>query len=147
MKIKKMLEYHNWTVLVEPKIRTPNSETLFVKPDLLAWKEERSVVLDVAVCSDDLAPDIAHEQKVHKYSNVPQIAQYFREMGKEPPYFSAFAVNWRGVVSPKSAADLRSFGVRKWDIRLLSVATVEQGTVMHRLFQQSTARSSGWQVG
>ena len=147
MKIKKMLEYHNWTVLVEPKIRTPNSETLFVKPDLLAWKEERSVVLDVAVCSDDLAPDIAHEQKVHKYSNVPQIAQYFREMGKEPPYFSAFAVNWRGVVSPKSAADLRSFGVRKWDIRLLSLATVEQGTVMHRLFQQSTARSSGWQVG
>ena len=53
-------------------------------------------------------------------------------------------VNQRGVLSPLSATDLLGCGLRKANLRLLAIVTVEQGTMIHRHFQTSTQRVAGW---
>lgn len=52
--------------------------------------------------------------------------------------FSSVTLNWRGLFSPRSAADLRSLGFTQRDIGLIAAITVEQGAVIHRVFNTST---------
>ena len=82
--------------------------------------------------------------KVEKYSTIPEVATFVQTLTGQTPTFTAFAMNWRGVIAPKSEQDLRQIGLRKSDIRLLSNITVEQGTVIHQQFQQSTTRAGTW---
>merc|ERR1711923_551484 len=70
-KIARMLGHKGWTVVQERRIDIPGST--FCQPDLLAWTEERSLVLDVAVCSDSQDPDIAHQLKVDKYGQIDAV--------------------------------------------------------------------------
>ena len=111
---------------------------------MVVWNSEKAVVLDVAVCGDSIHPNTDHELKVHKYSVLhPEVAPYVRTLTGLSPTFSAFVANWRGVISPLSAQDLLKLGLRKSDLTLLSVSVVEQGTVLHRMFQQTTSRAAG----
>ena len=80
----------------------------------------------------------AHQGKVEKYSAVREISQFLRETTGLEPLFSALAVNWRGVIAPQSAADLREVGITKRELKLLSLITVEQTALIHRHFYQST---------
>ena len=101
--------------------------------------------MDVAVCGDNLDPDKMHQHKVDKYAAIEAVQTEMAHLsGHRNLVFSAFAVNWRGVVSGRSASDLLSFGIRRTDIKLLSLVTVEQGTVIHRCFQTNTYRRPGW---
>ena len=43
-----------------------------------------------------------------------------------------------GLFSPASAADLRSFGFTERDIGFIAALVVEQGAVIHRVFNTST---------
>ena len=51
--------------------------------------------------------------------------------------YSAFAVNWRGVIAPQRALDMKSLGLTNHELKLQSMITVEQTTIIHRHFHQS----------
>ena len=135
----KKLEKDGWRVLVEPRIPTADS---FVKPDLVFWNTEKAVVLDAAVCGDE--PDSGRKSyyaKIKKYSDDhPKVGPWVKALTNFEPTFSALVINWRGCVDSRMEVDLRSMGLRKSDIQLLSVSTVEWGTIAHRLFMCCTSR-------
>jgi len=124
---------------MEPRITTADS---WCKPDLVVWNNERAVVLDVAVCSDQADPNTDHHNKVRKYAITnPEVAPFVKNLTGKDPEFSAFVSNWRGILAPESANDMLKFGLRKRDLAILSVSVVELGTVIHRQFQQTTSRA------
>ena len=129
-----------YTTLLEPHITTSEGMR---KPDLVLFSEERktAAVVDVTICSDNIEVNRAHFNKVETYERHPEITQYVQAIsGGLTPFYSAVAINWRGAISPQSACDLVTLGFNKQTLRLLSVITVEQSAVMHRLFHTSTAR-------
>ena len=141
-KLRKFLKLQGWNTILEPRIKLRRST--HCKPDLVFWNHERSLVLDVTVCGDRGSPDQAHRAKVDYYSSFPEVAEWVERTTGHQPSFSALAFNWRGVLSPLSAADLLGCGLRKANLRLLAMVTVEQGTMIHRHFQTSTLRVAGW---
>ena len=90
-------------------------------------------------------PDTGHDRKVAKYSTVPEITAQVQKSripfsnANQVPKFTAFVSNWRGVLSWKSSYALMELGCfRKTDLKLLSVAIVEQSTWVHQMFHRST---------
>ena len=141
-KLNLYLEKAGWNILVEPRIPTADS---FVKPDLIIWNEETAVVLDVAVCGDDQdAGRIAYRNKITKYSvDHPEVSPWVKALTTKEPTYSALIINWRGCIHSKSEIDLRAMGLSKAAMKLLSLSTVEWGTVAHRIFMCSTSRARG----
>ena len=124
-KIRKKLAANGWTVLVEPLIKSSG----------------------VAVEGDGFDPDTGHERKVAKYSVVPEITALVQRSrfpfrnANQVPTFTAFVSNWRGVLSRKSSYALLELGCfRKTDLKLLSVAIVQESTWVHQMFHWSTYR-------
>ena len=79
-----------------------------MKPDLIDFTGGEAVVIDATVSADNTRdPNQAHFQKVEKYSEVEEILQFVEVNTGTQPRFSASAVNWRGIISPQSAVDLR----------------------------------------
>ena len=141
-KLNLYLEQAGWNILVELKIPTADS---FVKPDLVIWNNEKAVVLDVAVCRDDQdARRIAYSNKITKYSaDHPEVSPWVKALTNKEPTYSDLIINWRGCFYSKLESDLRSMGLRKSAIQLLSISTVEWGTVVHHIFMCSTSRARG----
>ena len=111
------------------------------KPDLLVYKEDKthSIVLDVAVSADNLPdPDTRHWDKVRYYSQYEEISLAVEGIAGIRPEYSSVTLNWRGLFSPASAADLQRWGFTQRDIGLIAAITVEQGAVIHRIFNTST---------
>ena len=136
--LSRFLQRKGFTTLLERKFCTSRGG---FKPDIVAWNEQHALVIDVTVTSDNLpSENSAHQGKVEKYSAVREISQFLRETTGLEPLFSALAVNWRGVIAPQSAADLREVGITKRELKLLSLITVEQTALIHRHFYQSTYR-------
>ena len=136
---KKILERLGYTTLVEPHFHTPAG---LQKPDLVAHAPDKaSVVLDACIVSDMYDdPDTPHRNKVQKY-NTPEICSQVERLTGSAPEVSSICISWRGVFSPTSAAYLRSLGLTQADLGLLSAITVEQGAIIHRLFNTSTLRT------
>ena len=127
-----------YKVMVEPHFQTHQG---LRKPDLLVWgrDDQQSVVIDVAVSADNLPdPDTRHWDKVRYYSQYVEIASGVEAITGTRPEFSSVTLNWRGLFSPASAADLRRLGFTTRDLGLLATITVEQGAVIHRIFNTST---------
>ena len=119
-------------VLVEPLIKSSGGA---VKPDLVFWNSEASYVLDVAVEGNGFDPDTRHERKLAKYYVVLEITALVRRSripfsnANQLPMYTALVSNWRGMLSQKSSFTLMELGCfRKMDMKLLSVAIVEQST-------------------
>ena len=136
---KKILERQGYSTLVEPHFHTPAG---LQKPDLVAYGPDKaSVVLDACVVSDMYdAPDQPHVAKVTKY-NTEEIRSQVERLTGSVPEVSSVTISWRGVFSPSSAAYLRTLGFTQADLGLLSAITVEQGAIIHRLFNTSTLRT------
>ena len=131
-------------VLVEPLIKSSGGA---VKPDLVFWNSEASYVLDVAVEGNGFDPDTRHERKLAKYYVVLEITALVRSSrilfsnANQLPTYTAFVSNWRSVLSHKSSFTLMELGCfRKTDLKLLSVAIVEESTWVHQIFHWSTYR-------
>ena len=88
-------------------------------------------------------PNTPYENKVLYYSGRPEIVAAVSELTGCPPTFSGAIISWRGCVAPNTARDLLSLGLGKDVLRLLSAITVEQGAVIHRVFNTSTQRTPG----
>ena len=119
-------------VLVEPLIKSSGGA---VKPDPVFWNSKASYVLDVAVEGNWFDPDTRHERKLAKYYVVLEITALVRRSSipfsnaNQLPTYTAFVSNSRGVLSQKSSFTLMELGCfRKMDMKLLSVAIVEQST-------------------
>ena len=97
------------------------------------------MILDVAVSADNLPdPNTRHWDKVRYYSQYDSISLGVEAITGKRPEFSSITLNWRGLFSPTSAADLRSLGFTSADVGLLAAITVEQGAIIHRVFNTST---------
>ena len=107
---------------------------------LVIFNQDQAAVIDVTVHSDGADPDTEHGRKVEKYSGMAELNQRVRQITGHTPTYSAFAVNWRGVISGTSAREMLNFGLRKYQLELLSVCCVEWGTAIYRHFSQSTLR-------
>ena len=129
----------SWNQLVEPHFHTSAG---LQKPDLVAYGPDKaSVVLDACVVSDMYDdPDQPHVAKVTKY-NTEEIRSQVERLTGSVPEVSSVTISWRGVFSPSSAAYLRTLGFTQADLGLLSAITVEQGAIIHRLFNTSTLRT------
>ena len=127
-----------YKVMGEPHFMTKQG---LRKPDLLVYKEDKthSIVLDVAVSADNLPdPDTRHWDKVRYYSQYEEISLAVEGIAGIRPEYSSVTLNWRGLFSPASAADLQRWGFTQRDIGLIAAITVEQGAVIHRIFNTST---------
>ena len=75
---------------------------------------ERNIAFDdrkavVTVSADNIRdPNQAHLAKVKKYSAVEEISQFVEVSSSFRLSYSAFAVNWRGVIAPQRALDMKS---------------------------------------
>ena len=136
---RRILSRLKFQVIVEPHIDTAAG---LRKPDLVAYGPDKpTVVLDAAICSDMYDdPDTPHQAKVNKYA-VEEIKKKVEQLTGKSPEFTSITISWRGVFSPASANDLRGLGLTQADLGLLSAITVEQGAVIHRIFNTSTLRS------
>ena len=128
-----------YTIALEPHIDTAAG---LRKPDIVVYGPEKpTVVLDVGICSDMYDdPNTPHMAKVEKYQQHQEVRTSIEQLTGSPPSFSSIILSWRGVFSPASAADLRSYGFTQADLGLLAAITVEQSAVMHRIWNQSTSR-------
>ena len=135
--VEKVFTRLGYKTMIEPHFNTSQG---LRKPDLLVWREGiSSVILDVAVSADNLPdPDTRHWDKVRYYSQYDRISTGVESITGTRPEFSSVTLNWRGLFSPRSAADLRSLGFTQRDIGLIAAITVEQGAVIHRVFNTST---------
>ena len=76
------------------------------KPDLIAFNDRKAVM---TVSADNIQdPNQAHLAKVKKYSAVEEISQIVEVSSSFRLSYSAFAVNWRGVIAPQRALDMKS---------------------------------------
>ena len=119
------------------------------KPDLVVYKAGQvAAVIDATICYDGGAeaggfdPDSPHHQKVQYYSQHPEIVRAVQTLSSttSEPIFTSLTINWRGCWSPASARDLCLLGFNQADIGLLAAIAVEQGAVIHRVFNQSSFR-------
>lgn len=136
--LARILSRKGYTTIQENLFKTSSGN---FKPDLVAWNDCQAVVIDVTVTTDNLPePNKAHCEKVTKYETPEEISRTVQSTSGFRPWFSAFAVNWRGCVSPKTAADMRELGLTNRELNLLSAVTVENTALIHRHFYQSTFR-------
>ena len=135
--VEKMFTRLGYSTLVEPHFKTSQG---LRKPDLVIYGEGKPCfVLDVAVSADNLPdPDTRHWDKVRYYSQYEEISAAVYNISGSRPEFSSVTLNWRGLFSPASHADLRRLGLTERDVGLLAAITVEQGAVIHRVFNTST---------
>ncbi|CAN7998348.1 unnamed protein product, partial [Ixodes hexagonus] len=112
-----------WTVLWEPHFDLPGG---VLKPDLVAFKGENTIILDAQVVGTRMALSFHHHQKVAKYSS-PGLQQAARAGRTGTLQTTSITLNFRGVWSGESARDLISLGLTQNDIKLLSVRCLQGG--------------------
>ena len=111
-------------ILIEPSIRTRAGVR---KPDVVVWNQTQTVVLDVQIVSDNSVGDMlerAHSLK-RSYYDVGEIRDWAALETGHPPVFATLTINWRGTMGWPSYMALRSLGLSKADLRLLTVRSLE----------------------
>lgn len=111
-------------ILRKPSIRTSAGVR---KPDVVVWNQRQSVVLDVQIVSDSSTGeslDRAHGLK-RSYYDVGEIRDWVIQRTGLPPVFATLTINWRGIMATPSYMALKSLGLSKRDIHLLTVRCME----------------------
>lgn len=137
---QKMFEKSGYKTVAEPHFKTTAG---LRKPDLLVYADGKpSAILDATVVSDYYTdPNTPHQDKVNYYSRCDEITRGVLATTGIPPTFSSITISYRGCVAPQSAQDLRNLGLSERDLGLLAAITVEQGAVIHRVFNCSTSKA------
>ena len=96
-----------YQVLKEPHIPTSRGTRI---PDITCWRGEEAYVIDVQVCGDANAIQLAeaHLMKVDKYK-VPEVLVFVQDRAgmADPPTVSSVTTNWRGIIAPETELLLR----------------------------------------
>ncbi|MPC38975.1 Retrovirus-related Pol polyprotein from type-2 retrotransposable element R2DM [Portunus trituberculatus] len=120
----KQLSKRNYTILKEPNIRTTAGMR---KPDVVVFDRHQSVVLDVQIVSDNSIRDaLVHAHGLKKsYYDVGEIRSWVREKTRLNLVYTTLTINWRGIMATPSYMALKSLGLTKADLRLLTVRSLE----------------------
>ena len=135
----KALVKSGYKVIVEPRIHTSVG---FRIPDLVAYgPDKQTYVIDTTIVADNCSNlDQPHHDKQVKYGTNEDLCIKIEELTGSKPLFSSVTINWRGCFSPESAKDLLSMGLKISTLKLLATIVVEQGAIIHRMWNQSTYR-------
>ena len=92
------------------------------KPDLIATKMGRSIVIDAEVVNDQTIVDRAHKRKAEYYSaNTSLRRAIATKCGTEVLQFISATLSWRGLWSARTAKDLLKSGfINKSDLKVIS---------------------------
>ncbi|EEC11282.1 reverse transcriptase, putative [Ixodes scapularis] len=112
-----------WSVLWEPHYSLPEG---VLKPDLVAYKGEDSLIIDAQVVGTKMGLGFLHHQKKDKYSGV-ELRRLVQGERTGSLTVTTVTLNFRGVWSPESARDLQSLGLTGKDLKLLSVRCLQGG--------------------
>ncbi len=122
--VKHLTSKTDLKVLRKPTVRTSAGAR---RPDVILWDHHQSVVLDVQIVSDNSAGNIlehAHGLKV-SYYDTEDIRAWVRTKTCRTPVFATLTINWRGAMATQSYMALKSLGLNKGEIRLLTVRSLE----------------------
>ena len=135
--VDKTFRAKGYQTLIEYPFKVAGGATR--KPDIVVWKnDKRTTIFDVCIVSDqydDLNTPVRN--KIEYYSQHKEISEECERLTGRPPDYSAVAINWRGCMAPRTAADLKLEGWSNSELLLLAAITAEQGAVIHRLHQKS----------
>ena len=118
---------------VESRLTTPQGLKI---PDLLAWKEGKSYLLDAQVVQDSSNNEIlqSHQLKISKYDDPTITAAAARITGSIPEVL-AITLNWRGVWCRESLESLQRLGLSKRVLETTTVKAISGGVAIYANFQ------------
>ncbi|XP_064462660.1 uncharacterized protein LOC135373372 [Ornithodoros turicata] len=96
-----------------------------LKPDIVASRDEQTVILDVQIVGTGIALELAHGHKTLKYSGRDLWDQVCS--GGPDPLVSSVTHSFRGVWAKASADILLDLGLRKRDISTIAIMTLQGG--------------------
>lgn len=126
-----------YAVIAEPVISTSSGN---LKPDLLLWKpdSDECLVVDVAICADNIPLAEAYMHKLNKY-NTPQVIDHVKRATHcHRVTVGAAILNWRGAWCGRSTVLLRDI-ISGEDIKLLAVRCTQYGVYAYDIYNKSTA--------
>jgi len=109
-------------------------------PDVVAWRQDLgSWVLDVQVVADAAAGDLdtAHQRKVDYY-NTDDVRRWVQSTTGFPPAFSTITISWRGILATPTVNTWATLGLRKSDLKVLVVRTLEGSGRIYSEFQRTS---------
>lgn len=144
--LQKIIQDRNHTVHKEPIFKVNNTK---LKPDLVIYNPERTVLLDVQIVNDQFPLSTAHQNKVRKYECLREQLQNLRPGGY---HGTTLTLNWRGVVCGQSSKELLALRIiKKGDLKIFSSRVLLGGIMAHYAHQRMTVslrrsqkRGIGW---
>ena len=123
--LQKKLSKKKITCMGEPRIPLSTS---FCKPDLIVIHGVKATVIDVQVCGEAQMEE-SYKGKLQKCGNGgthEAIRNFLRktEPGVMQVDHKRLVIYLRGMIYPKSAASLRSLGLKGWDLSDIYVRSI-----------------------
>lgn len=140
--LKKGLEAKGYSVIAEPSLQ---GENRMFKPDLVAFRHDKTLVIDAQVVTDGLDLDRAHQSKVEIYDrqDVRTILRRDFQAHENIEVVSA-TLNWRGIWSYQSVKRLIALGALSAnDSNIVSARVVSSGVTGFRTFMFHTGFVGG----
>lgn len=141
-RIKQGLVRRGYVVIAEPSLQ---GENRIYKPDLVALRHDRTLVLDAQVVTDGLELDRAHQSKIDKYSGQDLQTALRRDhpVHGEIEVVSA-TLNWRGIWSYRSYTRLKALDViTASDSNIISARVVTDGVCGFKIFMHHAGYHRG----
>lgn len=129
-----------WDVEYEPHV---HSEAGLRKPDIVAKKGGRGIVLDAQVVSGRPSLDSVNETKRGYYADNESLMVGIADrlgVPRDEIAVSAITVSWKGVWSSKSAAELILLGVPPGILRGVTTRVLQGSSMNWRRFNRMTNR-------
>lgn len=135
--IANRLELQGYNVEREPEFATRDG---LRKPDLLATRENLAIIIDGQVRGDQVDLTRAHNDKVAKYQQYPEIQdQITKSSGATRFLFVAATLSWRGVWAKPSAQVLQGLGtLNRRDLAIISSRVLVGGVASWNIFNRRT---------
>ena len=132
------LEQRNYRVTREAEFRTEEGVR---KPDLIATKRGRSIVIDAQVVNDQAILDLAHKRKAEYYSaNASLRRGIATKCGTDEVQFTSATLSWRGLWSARSAKELLKTGcINNSDLKVISSRVLVGGVAAWHIFNRRTS--------
>ncbi|GBN75980.1 Retrovirus-related Pol polyprotein from type-2 retrotransposable element R2DM [Araneus ventricosus] len=140
--VKRACENRGYEVVTEPLYRTTIGNR---KPDILAKKGDKVLVIDAQVVGDSVDLDRANDRKIHYYrDNLDLDQQIQSKYGTHDVSYLGVTLNIRGVWSAKSANDLvNKFKIlSRTDVPVVSTRVLIGTFASFTMFSRSTARAT-----
>lgn len=135
--LERNLKSQGYVVAAEPILETADGNK---KPDLVARRDGKLLLIDSQVITDAMELDEAHHVKRRKYDTSTMRDSLRRKYGPTDISILTATLNWRGVWSAASVAGLLEAGVvKKNESALLSTRTLIGTSLIFRQFSASTS--------